>query len=150
MAYDGRLLRLAQERYEADRSVREADLAEQREQLYARRPRLREIQDQLRRTASRVMAAALRRGEDPLPEIQRLIAAQLETRDVRAMYDGFCAMQERAVISALERAAAQAGGDRSDMALRVAAEANVGKMIAEKIMDVHFPAPSREKKREKE
>ena len=76
--------------------------------------------------------------------------AQLETRDVRAMYDGFCAMQERAVISALERAAAQAGGDRSDMALRVAAEANVGKMIAEKIMDVHFPAPSREKKREKE
>ena len=85
-----------------------------------------------------------------LPEIQRLIAAQLETRDVRARYDGFCAMQERAVISALERAAAQAGGDRSDMALRVAAEANVGKMIAEKIMDVHFPAPSREKKREKE
>ena len=85
-----------------------------------------------------------------LPEIQRLIAAQLETRDVRAMYDGFCAMQERAVISALERAAAQAGGDRSDMALRIAAEANVGKMIAEKIMDVHFPAPSREKKREKE
>ena len=72
MAYDGRLLRLAQERYEADRSAREADLAEQREQLYARRPRLREIQDQLRRTASRVMAAALRRGEDPLPEIQRL------------------------------------------------------------------------------
>ena len=43
MAYDGRLLRLAQERYEADRSAREADLAEQREQLYARRPRLREI-----------------------------------------------------------------------------------------------------------
>ena len=29
MAYDGRLLRLAQERYEADRSAREADLAEQ-------------------------------------------------------------------------------------------------------------------------
>ena len=26
MAYDGRLLRLAQERYEADRSAREADL----------------------------------------------------------------------------------------------------------------------------
>ena len=77
MAYDGRLLRLAQERYEADRSAREADLAEQREQLYARRPRLREIQDQLRRTASRVMAAALRRGEDPLPEIQRLIGRSL-------------------------------------------------------------------------
>ena len=83
MAYDGRLLRLAQERYEADRSVREADLAEQREQLYARRPRLREIQDQLRRTASRVMAAALRRGEDPLPEIQRLREENLSCRTTR-------------------------------------------------------------------
>ena len=98
----------------------------------------------------KLMMTSLLKQVLSLPEIQRLIAAQLETRDVRAMYDGFCAMQERAVISALERAAAQAGGDRSDMALRVAAEANVGKMIAEKIMDVHFPAPSREKKREKE
>ena len=85
MAYDGRLLRLAQERYEADRSVREADLAEQREQLYARRPRLREIQDQLRRTASRVMAAALRRGEDPLPEIQRLREENLSLQAERQM-----------------------------------------------------------------
>ena len=65
MAYDGRLLRLAQERYEADRTRREAELAAQREEIYARRPRLREIQEQLRRTASRVMAAALRRGQDP-------------------------------------------------------------------------------------
>ena len=72
MAYDGRLLRLAQERYEADRTRREAELAAQREEIYARRPRLREIQEQLRRTASRVMAAALRRGQDPLPEIARL------------------------------------------------------------------------------
>lgn len=72
MAYDGRLLRLAQERYEADRTRREAELASQREEIYARRPRLREIQEQLRRTASRVMAAALRRGQDPLPEIARL------------------------------------------------------------------------------
>lgn len=79
------LLRLAQERYEADRSAREADLAEQREQLYARRPRLREIQDQLRRTASRVMAAALRRGEDPLPEIQRLREENLSLQAERQM-----------------------------------------------------------------
>ena len=85
MAYDGRLLRLAQERYEADRSAREADLAEQREQLYARRPRLREIQDQLRRTANRVMAAALRRGEDPLPEIQRLREENLSLQAERQM-----------------------------------------------------------------
>ena len=72
MSYDGRLLRLAQERYEADRNAREADQIAQREAVYARRPRLREIDEQLRRTASRVLAAALRQGRDPLPEIQRL------------------------------------------------------------------------------
>ena len=72
MAYDGRLLRLAQERYETDRSIREAEQSAQREAIYARRPRLREIDEELRRTASRVLAAALRRGQDPLPEIQRL------------------------------------------------------------------------------
>ena len=72
MAYDGRLLRLAQERYETDRSIREAERSAQREAIYTRRPRLREIDEELRRTASRVLAAALRRGQDPLPEIQRL------------------------------------------------------------------------------
>ena len=72
MAYDGRLLRLAQERYETDRSIREAEQSAQRAAIYTRRPRLREIDEELRRTASRVLAAALRRGQDPLPEIQRL------------------------------------------------------------------------------
>lgn len=38
MAYDGRLLRLAQERYEADRTRREAELAAQREEIYTRHP----------------------------------------------------------------------------------------------------------------
>ena len=33
MSYDGRLLRLAQERYEADRSIREAEQAARREAL---------------------------------------------------------------------------------------------------------------------
>ena len=72
MSYDGRLLRLAQERYEADRNAREAEQAARRERIFASRPRLREIDEELRRTASRVMAAALRRGQDPLPEVQRL------------------------------------------------------------------------------
>ena len=68
MSYDGRLLRLAQERYEADRSIREAEQAARREAIYTSRPRLREIDEELRRTASRVLAAALRRGQD-LPAV---------------------------------------------------------------------------------
>ena len=37
MSYDGRLLRLAQERYEADRSIREAEQAARREAIYTSR-----------------------------------------------------------------------------------------------------------------
>ena len=85
-----------------------------------------------------------------LPEIRRLLDAQLATRDVRALYDGFCAAQEAAVSAALERAAVQTGGDLSDMALRVSVEGGVARMLAEKIMDVGLPAPTREKKREKD
>ena len=83
MAYDGRLLRLAQERYETDRSIREAEQSAQRAAIYTRRPRLREIDEELRRTASRVLAAALRRGQDPLPEIQRLKEQNLKLQAER-------------------------------------------------------------------
>ena len=82
MSYDGRLLRLAQERYEADRSIREAEQAARREAIYTS-PRLREIDEELRRTASRVLAAALRRGQDPLPEIQRLKEQNLSLQEER-------------------------------------------------------------------
>ena len=83
MSYDGRLLRLAQERYETDRSIREAEQAARREAIYTRRPRLREIDEELRRTTSRVLAAALRRGQDPLAEIQRLKAQNLSLQEER-------------------------------------------------------------------
>ena len=72
MAYDGKVMRLALQRFEEDRQRRQAQYQERRERIFARQPRLREIDEELRRTASRVLAAALRRGQDPLPEIQRL------------------------------------------------------------------------------
>ena len=62
MSYDGRLLRLAQERYEADRSIREAEQAARREAIYTSRPRLREIDGELRSTMSRIITSALRHG----------------------------------------------------------------------------------------
>lgn len=83
MAYDGRLLRLAQERYEADRNAREAERTAERERIFRRQPRLREIEEELRRTSSRVLAAALRRGEDPLPEIRRLKTENLSLQEER-------------------------------------------------------------------
>lgn len=97
MAYDGRLLRLAQERYEADRNAREAERAAERERIFRRQPRLREIEETLRRTSSRVLAAALRRGEDPLPEIRRLKTENLSLQEERRTLLAAMGLQESAL-----------------------------------------------------
>ena len=86
MAYDGRLLRLAQERYETDRSIREAEQSAQREAIYTRRPRLREIDGELRSTMSRIITSALRHGTDPRSAVAVLrdenLSLQAEKREL--------------------------------------------------------------------
>ena len=72
MAYDGRVLRRARERFEEDRDARHARFEEQREELFRLRPRLREIDFSLRSTTGRILAAALRRGTDPRPALDAL------------------------------------------------------------------------------
>ncbi|MBR3641453.1 MAG: ATP-binding protein [Oscillibacter sp.] len=72
MAYDGKLLRLAQEAYERDRAARRAEQARTREAIFTRCPRLREVDRELHGTTGKILAAALRRGEDPTAEIYRL------------------------------------------------------------------------------
>lgn len=74
MAYDGRLLRRAQERYEADRRQREEDFRRREEELLRRIPRLAEIQQELGRTMAQIISRALRSGADvekAMGEIQR-------------------------------------------------------------------------------
>ena len=86
MSYDGRLLRLAQERYEADRSIREAEQAARREAIYTSRPRLREIDGELRSTMSRIITSALRHGTDPRSAVAVLrdenLSLQAEKREL--------------------------------------------------------------------
>ena len=65
MAYDGKVMRRALRRFEEDRLERERRYRERRESLFCRQPRLREIDGQLRGTAGRVLASALRQGADP-------------------------------------------------------------------------------------
>ena len=43
MAYDGKVMRLALQRFEEDRQRRQAQYQERRERIFARQPRLREI-----------------------------------------------------------------------------------------------------------
>ncbi len=72
MAYDGKIMRRALQRFEEDRRSREARFEERRESVLRRQPRLQEIERALRNTVSRAVAAALRQGEDPRPEVERL------------------------------------------------------------------------------
>ncbi len=67
MAYDGRVLRRAIQRFEEDRQERETRFQERRESIFRRQPRLRQIDAELRSTTSRIITSALRRGTDPRP-----------------------------------------------------------------------------------
>ncbi|MEI3306755.1 MAG: ATP-binding protein [Dysosmobacter sp.] len=72
MAYDGRVMRLALEQFDEDRRARSEEQERRRERVFARQPRLREIEGELRSTMSRIIAQALRQGTDPVPAVERL------------------------------------------------------------------------------
>ena len=86
MAYDGRVMRLAQQRFEEDRQRRQAQFEERRERIFSRQPRLREIDAQLRATMRGIIAGALRRGTDPASAIAALreenLSLQAEKREL--------------------------------------------------------------------
>lgn len=70
MAYDGRVLRRAFQRFEEDRRARQERFEERRETIFHRQPRLREIDTELRATTSHIISSALRQGTDPLPALK--------------------------------------------------------------------------------
>ena len=86
MAYDGRVLRLALQRFEEDRRERQERCRERRERIFARQPRLRQIDAELRSTMSRIITSALRRGTDPASAIAVLrdenLSLQAEKREL--------------------------------------------------------------------
>ena len=86
MAYDGRIMRRALQRFEEDRTARQEAFARRREQVFARRPRLRQIEQELGQTMSRIISGALRRGTDPRPAIETLrdenLSLQQEKREI--------------------------------------------------------------------
>ena len=72
MAYDGRIMRKALMRFEEDKQERQFRTRERREGIFTREPRLRQIENELSATMSKVIAGALRHGTDPKPVINRL------------------------------------------------------------------------------
>ena len=84
MAYDGKIMRRAQARFEEDRRAREDAARRKREAVYLRQPRLREIEGELRSTMSRIIASALRRGTDPRPAVMVLQDQNLSLQEEKA------------------------------------------------------------------
>jgi len=83
MAYDGKIMRRAQRRFEEDRQERERRFQERRESIFCRQPRLREIERELCATMSRIISGALLRGTDPRPAVERLRDENLSLQEER-------------------------------------------------------------------
>lgn len=81
MAYDGKIMRLALQRFEEDKQLREARFETRREGVFRRQPRLKEIDAELRSTMSRIISSALRHGTDPGPAVEVLREENLRLQE---------------------------------------------------------------------
>lgn len=85
MAYDGKTIRRALQRFEADKQDREDRTRDRREAIFSREPRLREIESELRATMSRILSTALRRGTDPHAAVDALKKQNLGLQEERRL-----------------------------------------------------------------
>jgi len=72
VAYDGKVLRRAEQQFEDDRDARERAFSARREEILRKNPRLREVETELRGTMSRIISGALRKDTDPRTAVERL------------------------------------------------------------------------------
>lgn len=84
MAYDGKLMRRAMARFEEAKTRRADALRAREREIYAKIPRIAEIDALLRATMSKLVASALRRGTDPRPAIEALREENLALQRERA------------------------------------------------------------------
>lgn len=83
MGYDGKLLHRAKTLYDGDKQARFALFMQRKEAVYVRRPRLREIENQLSSTMSRIIATSLQQGVNPVPAINVLRDENLSLQEER-------------------------------------------------------------------
>lgn len=84
MPYEQNVLSRARERYEQEKRCHAEEFQKQRDMLYRVCPRLPEIEKELRQSMSRVLAAALRNGVDPVAETHRQQEKNTSLRAERA------------------------------------------------------------------
>ena len=81
MAYDGKIMHRALQQFGEDRQAREERFQARRESVFRRQPRLRQIDDELRSTMSRIITSALRHGTDPGPAVEVLREENLRIQE---------------------------------------------------------------------
>lgn len=84
MAYDGKLMRRALARYDEDKQRRAEEFRARQRAVYARCPRIEEIDRELSHTMAKIIASCLRRGTDPRPAIAALQEENLRLQGERA------------------------------------------------------------------
>ena len=84
MAYDGKIMRRALQQFEEDRQAREERFQARRESVFRRQPRLRQIEEELGSTMSRIITSALRHGTDPGPAIEVLREENLRIQEEKS------------------------------------------------------------------
>ena len=81
MAYDGKIMHRALQQFGEDRQAREERFQARRESVFRRQPRLRQIEEELGSTMSRIITSALRHGTDPGPAVEVLREENLRIQE---------------------------------------------------------------------
>lgn len=84
MAYDGTIMQRAIARFDQAKQRRGQELEQRRRIAFTADPRLAEIDRELRGTMGKLVATALKKGDDPLPAIRVLRDENLELQRERA------------------------------------------------------------------
>lgn len=89
MAYDGKIMHQALERFNKDKERRQQEAQVQKQKIYQEIPRLQEIEQELKSTMAQIIASALQRGTDPTPALyvirDKNLALQEERRTLLAV-----------------------------------------------------------------
>ena len=97
MAYDSNIVRRATARLEEQKRRRQEKTERLRRQVYAREPRLEQLDRQLRRTVVELAAASLRRGGDLGETVRTIREKNLEIQQQRAVLLGALGLPEDAL-----------------------------------------------------
>ena len=84
MAYDRKIVQRARARWQQEKQRHADEMQQRKSQLYAKEPRLRQIEAELSNTMSKLIAGALSSGSDPLPAIKVLRDENMDLQRERA------------------------------------------------------------------